>query len=391
MVDSPTDRLDVIDLFSGAGGMSSGFARHPAFRMLGAVDKQLGKPGRGKSAGTSTFCNPTYERNIGIAPLDLDLGAIRPEELRERFSLQAGDLDVLISCAPCTGFSQKNARNHVRDDPRNSLVARTAEFVAEFRPEFLVMENVKEVLSGNQGHHFDAMSRRLSNEGYRVWAAVHDLAEFGLPQRRLRALIIAWREGKVPPLLPPPEQREATVRDAIVHLPPLRAGETHPDDAMHVCPRMTKPVMDRMQAIPKDGGSWGDVMHDDSISLERKKYLLTPAMFRARPGSFPDVYGRLAWDKPAVTITRECAHVGNGRYGHPEQDRLLSVREMALLQGFPDDYQFEGPLTAKYNQIGDAVPPLVAAFVAEHLFRVKRSPGAVWEAVKNREPQLSAF
>ncbi|MGI9190274.1 MAG: DNA cytosine methyltransferase [Longimicrobiaceae bacterium] len=97
---------------------------------------------------------------------------------------------------------------------------------------------------------------------------------------------------------------------------------------------------------------------------------LIPAMFRARPGSFPDVYGRLWWDRPAITITWECAHVGNGRYVHPEQDRLLSVREMALLQGFPSDYQFKGRLTAKYNQIGDAVPPLIAALVAEHIAKI---------------------
>jgi DNA (cytosine-5)-methyltransferase 1 len=124
-------------------------------------------------------------------------------------------------------------------------------------------------------------------------------------------------------------------------------------------------------------------MGDPKRSAAKKRELLTPSMFRARPGSFPDVYGRLWWDRPAITITRECAHVGNGRYVHPEQDRLLTVREMALLQGFPADYMFEGPLTARYNQIGDAVPPMIAAQIAAHVARLA-------EARKRRGKQLAA-
>lgn len=360
----------VVDLFSGCGGMSSGFASNPAFEIIGAVDLERGKPGRGKSAGTSTMCNPTYRRNIGITPKSADLAFLAPRDYRLELGLEPGDLDVLISCAPCTGFSQKNARNHVVDDPRNKLVERTADFVAELLPEFIVMENVKELLQGNQRHHYSNLHNRLRQLGYDVWAEVHDLAEYGLPQRRIRTLIIAWREGRVLPL-PHGVGRIVTVRQTIAHLQPIDGGKVHPLDSMHVAPRNTPRVLDRLRAIPKDGGSWADVMNDPQRSVAEKKKLLIPAMFRARPGSFPDVYGRLWWDKPAVTITRECAHVGNGRYVHPEQDRLLTVREMALLQGFPEDYIFEGPLTAKYNQIGDAVPPLIAAQIAEHVSYLK--------------------
>jgi DNA (cytosine-5)-methyltransferase 1 len=119
-------------------------------------------------------------------------------------------------------------------------------------------------------------------------------------------------------------------------------------------------VTERLKAMPKDGGSWADLVgfRDD---------LLIPSMIGKRIGSFPDVYGRLWWDRPAITVTRECAHPGNGRYVHPEQDRMLTVREMALIQGFPPDYVFLGPINARYNQIGDAVPPLVARSVAGHV------------------------
>ena len=134
---------------------------------------------------------------------------------------------------------------------------------------------------------------------------------------------------------------------------------------MHVCPKHGSDVTERMQAIPRDGGSWGDISAGQA-------HLLIPSMRRKRrPGSWWDVYGRLWWDRPAVTITRECGHPGNGRFTHPDQDRMLSVREMALLQGFPPGYYFEGPLSAKYNQIGDAVPPFVSAQVAELIAHLK--------------------
>ena len=368
--------LNVLDLFSGAGGMSSGFHRHGRFQIVGAVDLERGKPGRGASPGTSTMCNPTYQRNIGVTPKNADLALLDPLELMVELGLRAGELDVLISCAPCTGFSQKNAQNHVTDDPRNRLVERTAEFVRVFQPDFLVMENVKELIQGNQRHHFETLKRDLEMMGYGVEAAVHDLSALGLPQRRLRALIVA-RRGAAPAPLPVKVGLVRTVRDAIGHLPAVAAGEAHPSDPMHRSPSMTARVLDRIQAIPRNGGSWADVMNDLGLSTERKMQLLIPAMFRARPGSFPDVYGRLWWDRPAITVTRECAHVGNGRYVHPEQDRLLTVREMALLQGFPADYVFEGHLTAQYNQIGDAVPPLISAHIADHIWALHKASLAV--------------
>ena len=364
-------RMKVVDLFSGAGGMSAGFhALRNRFEIVGAVDLEAGKPGRGKSAGTTTACNPTYERNIGVRPRKADLSVLSPADYRSELGLERGQLDVLISCAPCTGFSQKNARNHIEDDPRNQLVERTGDFVAELMPEFLVMENVKEILIGNQRHHFVALKAKLMQLGYRVCAEVHDLSEYGLPQRRVRALVLAGREGDIASL-PQGTARRKTVREAIGHLQPLSAGETHPDDPMHRSPKLTPRVLDRIRVIPRDGGSWVDVMNDEKLSDAEKRHLLIPRMFRARPGSFPDVYGRLWWDRPAITITRECGHVGNGRYVHPEQDRPLSVREMALLQGFPPDYHFEGSLPAKYNQIGDAVPPLVAEQIARHVLSMR--------------------
>lgn len=168
----------------------------------------------------------------------------------------------------------------------------------------------------------------------------------------------------------PTSTKVRTVRDAIGHLPPIEAGETHPDDPMHTCPSMGDATRTRMQAIPKDGGSWID------IPLE-KAHLRIPSMNVEKPGSFPDVYGRLAWDKPAPTVTRECSSPGNGRYTHPEQDRLLTVREMSLLQGYPADYVFLGPLSSRYRQVGDAVPPLISAMLADIVAKDARNESSV--------------
>jgi DNA (cytosine-5)-methyltransferase 1 len=130
-------------------------------------------------------------------------------------------------------------------------------------------------------------------------------------------------------------------------------------------PSHNKVSMERIRATPVDGGSSSDI----AIT---HPHLLILSMLDKRRGSFPDIYGRLWWDRPAITITRECAHPGNGRYLHPEQDRMLSAREMALLQGFPAGYKFTDPLSARYNQIGVAVPPVISLQVPELVAALKR-------------------
>jgi DNA (cytosine-5)-methyltransferase 1 len=358
----------VLDLFSGAGGMSCGFQRHPAFDVVGAADAEIGKP----SSGAGTLgCNASFARNIGVEPLAVDLAAVPAEELCDRLALPDRPV-VLSACAPCTGFSRTLARNHVVDDARNSLVARVGAFARVLAPEVIVMENARELLMGRFAGHFDALRAVLEDDlGYRVVSAIHVLSDFGLPQRRERALVVAVRAG-LPPLGLSDlwaglavRSEATTVRRAIGHLPAVPAGVAHESDPMHVSPRIVSPANQRrLAAIPPDGGSWFDLIgHPDADTL------LTPSMkHRAATGdlgSHPDVYGRLSWDQPAATIKRECGHIGNGRYAHSVQDRLCTVREMALLQGFPDDYVFVSPsLANRYRHVGDAVPPLIAHQIA---------------------------
>jgi len=207
------------------------------------------------------------------------------------------------------------------------------------------------------------------------------LTRFGLPQIRERALVIGvkkplalrtledlWEGLEVRP-------EACTVRAALAAIPADCPG-------MEVYPTFSdKQVLNRLKAVPGNGGSWTDL-----LALPGGHKLLTEAMKRLiaqnKLGSHPDVYGRMAWDKPAPTIKRECSHIGNGRYAHPEENRLCSVREMAMLQGFPIDFIFSGSSVSNhYRHIGDAVPPLVShqiAWLCDWILRGNKPGPAEW-------------
>ncbi len=343
--------------------MSYGFSRYPGFRLVGAADAENGKP----SMGHGTLeCNASYKANINLEPLRLDLSTVKPAELRRRWAL-SDDPTVLLACPPCTGFSRTLSKNHLVDDERNSLVRRVALFAHVLRPAVIVMENARELLMGRFANHFRSLASDLEGLGYDVHADTHFLTRFGLPQKRERALVVAvakglpkrglldlWDGYEVDP-------RALHVRHAIGDLPAIGPGEIDVHDAMHVSPGINKPINHRrLAAIPHDGGSWSDL-----LNLPDADELLTPAMRRRAEirdfGSHPDIYGRLSWDSPAATIKRECGHIGNGRYAHPEQNRLCTVRELAMLQGFPSSYIFAAAsITNMYRHVGDAVPPLIS-------------------------------
>jgi DNA (cytosine-5)-methyltransferase 1 len=358
-----TQAWPVVDLFSGAGGMSCGFSRHPGFELIGAADAQLGKP---SAPAGSLACNVTYAANVGLVPVGADLSAADPEDVCQAMGVRARPPVVLAACPPCTGFSRAVASNHLRDDSRNSLVGRVGDYASLLRPDIVLLENARELVSGRFSGHLDSLLDRLTGLGYATATQTHFLSAFGLPQRRERAIVVAvrrplrprgladlWQGWRVDP-------KATHVRRAIWDLPPVAAGQPHAADPLHVAPSFRAQLsLRRLAAVPHDGGGWADLIdHEDAAAL------LTPAMADRVAcgdlGSHPDIYGRMWWDRPAPTIKRECSHVGNGRYAHPEQDRLCTVREMALLQGFPRDYRFIGTLANSYRHIGDAVPPLIS-------------------------------
>jgi DNA (cytosine-5)-methyltransferase 1 len=207
------------------------------------------------------------------------------------------------------------------------------------------------------------------------------LEEFGLPQRRRRALIIASKKGLKHRTLEDlwdgytVVPAATTVRRAIEDLEPLAAGKTSEQDSCHTSPNFSEKGLKRLSLIPKDGGSWFDLLNQP----DGEQYLI-PSMKKysdiGKVGPHPDVYGRMAWDTPSPTIKRECSSTGNGRYAHPEQNRHCTVREMGILQGFPSHYQFSADSKSNmYRHTGDAVPPLIShqmAWVAQWILEGKR-------------------
>ena len=341
-------QVRVVDFFAGCGGASLGFAlaqsQSVTYRVMGGVE-------------LDRHAAATYRRALGVP---LHVGDIRdlrePSKLQQVSAQWAGEGPLLlIGCAPCQGFSSHRKKDP-REDARNGLLSIFADIAVRLQPELVIMENVPEMLSQKHWPHFEEWRTKLLEHGYVVKVAIHNLAEFGVPQERFRALVIAakWKHFAMPHgTLTPQEFR--TVKQAIGHLPPLDAGGADPDDLMHMTSKHRPSTVELIKHIPLNGGS---------------RRSLPPGIGPTcwdRVDGFRDVYGRLWWDRPAVAITARCRTPSCGRFVHPEQHRGLSVREAALLQGFPEEMMFEGPFDDKFKQIGNAVSPHFARVVAEHL------------------------
>lgn len=342
--------IDVIDFFSGCGGMSAGFRAvngwAPAFRNLFAVD-------------VNGAANETYEKNLGLKPHRLDVHELAQDldQVDELLTSTGRDHTrplVVIGCAPCQGFSShRNAKGEA--DARNGLFVDFARIATHLDPDFIVIENVPELFTDRYWPHVEAAKQHFIDAGYLVHLAVHNFAQFGLPQERFRAVMLASR-------VPFTEQagwlrRDGyrTVREAIAYLPAVEAGEVAASDSMHQSARHRASTIDMIRSVPKDGGK---------RALGTGPASLVALGARQGKPAFEDVYGRLYWDRPAITITHYSRNPASGRFVHPEQDRGLTVREAALLQGFPSGFHFSGGFDDKFSQVGNAVPPLVAAHLA---------------------------
>ena len=364
---APEGPIDVIDMFSGCGGMSAGFravnAFIPAFRLALAVD-------------IDEVANRSYMANFGAMYVNEDVHELatdksKLERLLRSSGRRGGRPLILIGCAPCQGFSSH--RNAVGEsDQRNSLFVDFARIAANLKPDAVVVENVPELLTTKYWMYVEEARRLLEAEGYFVHLGVHNMAEFGVPQERYRALMLALKKPFRPPrgFLRRGEFR--TVRQAIGRLPRIGAGERHHDDPMHYTVGHKESTIRTIRAVPVDGGSRPPDVGPQCLQR-----------IHARQGkaAYEDVYGRLYWDRPAITITAHARNPASGRFVHPEQDRGLSVREAATLQGFPSGYLFEGTLDQRFRQIGNAVPPPFAAYLASHLL------GEILSTVEHREAE----
>lgn len=333
-------KYQVLDMFSGCGGLAWGFHKQRnQFEIIGSVD-------------FDKHANKTYERNFGVPAKSLDIEKLTSVGIKNEFKINERQPLMVIGGPPCQGFSSHKKKDK-REDVRNSLVVKYAELCIDLGADIVVIENVPDLFTDKHWHHFKSAKIMLENSGYTVNASIVNMAEFGVPQERFRALVIASKIGGIQiPTGRISRGKFQTVREAISHLPALKGGEKCKIDPMHITSKHRENTINIFKAVPKDGGS--------------RPIGVGPKCLDNVKG-FSDVYGRLYWDQPAVTITARCRTPSCGRFLHPEQHRGLSVREAALLQGFPSDFMFEGPFDDKYKQIGNAVPPLFSKYLAKHI------------------------
>jgi len=329
-----------VDLFCGCGGLTVGLKR-AGFRVLGALD-------------IDPLSIKTYKANHRDVTLwERDIRELDPQELLDTLGLKKGGLDLLAGCPPCQGFSTMRTLNGaVRvDDPRNDLLMEFERFVDALRPRVVMLENVPGLADDKL---FSVFCRRLKTLGYRGDHRILNAADYGVPQRRRRLIYLAGMGLDIP--FAEKNGRQRTVKEAIGGLP--KAGQS--GDPVHDMPENRTPkVLDIIRLIPKDGGSRRDL--PEEFQLECHK----------RCSGFKDVYGRMAWIDVAPTITSGCFNPSKGRFLHPEENRAITMREAALLQGFPRRYKF--PITDNKSavalMIGNALPP---PFIAAHGRSIKR-------------------
>ena len=342
----PWPRIDVYDFFSGCGGTSSGLLKAGLTPRI-AVDFD--------EAALATYSHNMPE----VATLVEDISKLLTPSIEQHFERERVHPILMCACAPCQPFSAQN-RHKKTDDGRLTLLGHLRRFVERFRPELMLIENVPGLNGSNAGvgSPLGELLGMLDELGYHHDLRILAAHDFGVPQARRRLLVAASLFGAV--ALPEPTHGvgrlpHVTVRDAIGHLPAVEAGAAHPDIADHRAAPLSTMNLRRIRSS-RPGGSWSD--WPDELRLP----------CHTSVDGYTDVYGRLEWDRPAPALTTRCISYSNGRYGHPEQDRAITVLEAALLQTFDAGFAFSGGSTAAAKQIGNAVPVRVAEAIGR-MFR----------------------
>ena len=330
--------IGVIDLFCGIGGMTYGLEQ-AGIKVIAGIDNE-------------SKCWSGYATNNDSIFIPLDITDVSGDDLLHLWS--DTETKVLSFSAPCQPFSSANQTNREDSHPSVNLLDETLRLIKESLPDILISENVSGLLNSPIHHNF---CNELESLGYTYDVQLHDLSQYGLPQKRKRVLLTASLEG-FPLTLPPPTNERVTVRNAIGHLEPIKAGEISKDDPFHRAKPLTELAMKRIKQS-RPGGNWTE-WNDKS---------LIPIARRMRKSKFLDRYGRLSWDKPSVVIITTFNQYGGNRTGHPEQHRALSLREGAILQGFPESFWFDPSVSDKMNArfIGNAVPPIMGYLIGQQL------------------------
>ena len=340
-------RYKAVDLFCGAGGLTLGL-KQAGFEVIAGVE-------------INDVAVETYSLNHKNHKIyDADIKTLSPKRMMADLGIEKGELDLLAGCPPCQGFSTHRTRNKSTSmpDERNSLIFEFVRYVRAFLPKTIMMENVPGLAKDKS---MEKVISQLINLGYvfnENTVVVRDAAQYGVPQRRRRMIMLASRFGEITP--PKPAKVVRTVRDAIGN---LVTPESSKDPLHNMVAERSRRVQKIIALVPKDGGSRADIPREYWLDCHKK-----------RPGSYRDVYGRMFWDKPSPTITGGCHQPSKGRFIHPEQNREITLREAALLQTFPKSYKFS---LAKGKDsvalmIGNALPPEFIKRQAKTLIKIDK-------------------
>jgi DNA (cytosine-5)-methyltransferase 1 len=337
--------ITVVDLFCGVGGLTHGFVKEKLTVSAG-ID-------------FDESCRFAFEANNKTAFIQADLTKYPAEEIKKLFPKKG--LKILVGCAPCQAFS-----TYTQGDKTNvkwKLLYAFGKIISIVKPDVVSMENVPNLLKYRNGIVFCDFLSVLYANNYSVDFKIVDAKDYGVPQRRTRLILIASKIGTIKLLNKThPKGKLKTVRKAIGKLPKIEHGETDANDPLHRARQLSSLNLRRIKATP-EGGSWKNWKNKDLILDCHKK---------ASGKTYGSVYGRMRWKNVAPTLTTQCTGYGNGRYGHPRQNRAISLREAAILQSFPKNYKFIDP-KVDFNSslieqhIGNAVPVRLGRIIARSI------------------------
>lgn len=337
--------IKVVDLFCGIGGLSNGFFQE-GFDVVAGYDND-------KS------CKFAYEVNNHAKFHLADITKVTGKEINQQF----GDsLKILVGCAPCQPFSSYSFKVKTKDKDKVNLLYSFSRLIHTVKPTIVSMENVPQLMDTDKYSVFSDFCTELKKMKYHISVQVVFCPDYGIPQRRRRLVLLASKLGAINLIAGTHTlDNYVTVRDTIGNLRAIKDGEIDSYDPLHRARKLSDLNLKRV-SLTKEGGSWHD--WPEEMILE---------CFKRQSGkSYGSVYGRMKWNEPAPTMTTQCTGLGNGRFGHPEQNRAISLREAALFQTFPIDYKFYDINEICHpsvicRQIGNAVPPILGRVIAKSI------------------------
>lgn len=337
---------EIIDLFCGIGGLTRGLM-DSGLNVIAGFD-------------IDPTCQYTYEHNNNVPYHMQNVREIHAADLNELYTEDT--IRILVGCAPCQPFSQMRfklgeANEH---DEKYNLLLEYGRLIEELHPTIISMENVPQIKKTEIYMQFIQM---LQDNGYYFSEKVVYCPDYGIPQSRRRFVLIGSLLGPIELIAPTHHREDVSVRNFIDHLPHIEAGGVDPNDALHRSASLSEINLRRIRAS-RPGGTWRDWPEE----------LRCPCHRKSSGKTYSSVYGRMSWDRIGPTITTQFYSFGTGRYGHPEQDRALSLREGAMLQTFPQDYDFIDPnrefvFRDIARHIGNAVPVRLGEIIGNTITR----------------------